>query len=149
MQALETDKPGRSIGSRAVFMDGGFTYVMGSISPQWKVRSQEVHWFDNIVLRIIDPVDLAVSKLARFSERDREDVRALAERGLIDPDAFGNRADEALEYYIGNLTFVRFNVSDARGIVSSVWYRSVRTGGITASKQDESEADSGCGYKPF
>ena len=43
-----------------------------------------MHRFGNLVLHVIDPVDLAVSKVARFSERDREDIRALAVRGLID-----------------------------------------------------------------
>ena len=55
-----------------------------------------MHSFGNLVLHVIDPVDLAVSKVARFSERDRDDIRELAGRGLIDPDRFAARAEEAL-----------------------------------------------------
>ena len=47
-----------------------------------------MHRFDNIVLYVIDAVDLAVSKVARFSERDREEIRALAQLGLVDMEVF-------------------------------------------------------------
>ena len=119
MQAFEIDMPGSAAGTQIVVMDGGFADVFGSFPPEWEERSQEVHRFDNMVLHVIDPVDLAVSKVARFSERDREDIRELAERGLIDPDTFAKRADAALDYYIGDLTFVRHNLADAREIIST------------------------------
>ena len=101
-----------------VVMDGSFADVLGSHPPDWEKRSQEIYRFDNIVLHVIDPVDLAVSKVARFSERDRSDIRELAEHGLIDPDVFAARAEEALSYYVGDLTFVRHNLADAKEMVT-------------------------------
>ncbi len=120
MQVFEIDMPGSAAGAHIVVVDGSFVDVFRSFPPDWEERSQEVHRFDNMVLHVIDPVDLAVSKVARFSERDREDIRALAEHGLIDPGTFAKRADEALDYYIGDLTFVRHNLADASEIIASV-----------------------------
>ena len=37
-------------------------------------------------VRVLAPVDLAVSKLARFAEPDREDIQALARAGLLTSD---------------------------------------------------------------
>lgn len=37
-------------------------------------------------VRYLEPNDLAVTKLTRFATRDREDVRFLADQGLLDPD---------------------------------------------------------------
>lgn len=118
MQTFELDSPGNAAGTRIVVMDGSFADMMGSFPPDWEERSQEVHRFHNMVLHVIDPVDLAVSKVARFSERDREDIQALAERGLIDPDTFAKRLDEAFDQYVGDMTLVRSNVRDAREIVA-------------------------------
>lgn len=119
MQTFELDSPGNAAGTRIIVMDGSFADVMGSFPPDWEERSQEVHRFHNMVLHVIDPVDLAVSKVARFSERDREDIQALAERGLIDPDTFAKRLDEAFDHYVGDMTLVRYNVRDAKEIVAS------------------------------
>ena len=122
-----------------ILMDGNFTDVFGSFPPDWEKRSQEVHRFDNIVLHVIDPVDLAVSKVERFSERDRSDIRALAEHGLIDPDVFVRRADEALSQYVGDLTFVRHNLADAMEMVTVAKNLPVEPGESRAIKPNESD----------
>ncbi|MDE0303425.1 MAG: hypothetical protein OXI87_00865 [Albidovulum sp.] len=148
MQVFEMDAPGSAAGTRIVVMDGSFTDVMGSFPPDWEARSHEVHSSGNMVLHVIDPVDLAVSKLARFSERYREDIQALAESGLIDPDTFARRADEALEHYVGDLTFVRYNVRDAMEIVSSAQDNPARIGPSPATGPDVTEPDTS-GFEPF
>ena len=125
--------------SDVVVMDGNFADVFGSFPPDWEKRSQEAHRFDNIVLHVIDPVDLAVSKVARFSERDRNDIRALAELGLINPDVFARRADEALSCYVGDLTFVRHNLADAMEIVAAAKNHPVGPGRAPASVPNDSE----------
>ena len=148
MQTFEMDPPGSAADAGVVVMDGSFSDVMGSFPPEWEARSQEVHRFDNMVLHVIDPVDLAVSKVARFTERDREDIQALAERGLIDQETFARRADEALEHYVGDLTFVRYNVRDAMEIVGSARDHAVRTGAPLDPKPDERDSESS-GCDPF
>ena len=133
MQTFEMDAPGSAAGVGIVVMDGSFTDVMGSFPPEWEERSREVHRFDNLVLHVIDPVDLAVSKVARFSERDREDIQVLAERGLIDPGTFAMRLKEAFDHFVGDMTLVQYNVRDAKEIVASA--------GIGAPR------DAGAGYR--
>lgn len=64
-------------------------------------------------LKILSPVDLAVSKLSRFSERDREDIKALAMEGLITDTALRERAEEALLDYVGNLVSVKNSIQIA------------------------------------
>ena len=120
MRIFEISESGSETGTHAVVMDGNFGDVLGSFPPDWEKRARELHRFDNIVLSVIDAVDLAVSKVARFSDRDREDIRALAQLGLVDPEVFARRAEEALSCYVGDVTFVRCNLADAREIIESV-----------------------------
>jgi hypothetical protein len=55
-----------------------------------------------IELRVLSPVDLAVSKLARYSENDRRDIYALALEKLITPETLRERAKEAMADFQGN-----------------------------------------------
>ena len=55
-----------------------------------------------IEVRLLSPVDLTVSKLARFAEHDQEDIKALAAAGLLNAKDLRKRAEEALKHYIGN-----------------------------------------------
>ena len=48
-------------------------------------------------VRVLNPVDLAVSKLARNAPIDRADIDTLAERGLIRPEDLSRRGAEALD----------------------------------------------------
>jgi hypothetical protein len=60
-----------------------------------------------IEVRALSPVDLAVSKLSRFEDHDRDDIAALARAGLISAVAVQQRANEALDYYVGGKDRVR------------------------------------------
>ena len=54
-------------------------------------------------VRLFSPLDLAVSKIARYADHDQADIASLAAHGLIDADDVRQRADEAAINYIGNL----------------------------------------------
>jgi hypothetical protein len=56
---------------------------------------------------VLQPVDLAVSKLARFAEIDRNDILRLAEDGLVTAKDLRKRAEAALPAYVGNPDPVR------------------------------------------
>lgn len=71
-------------------------------------------------VRLLAPVDLAVSKLSRFSEQDREDIRALAREGLVTEAALRRRATEALPDYVGNLTRIRNTIEIACRDVAAI-----------------------------
>lgn len=68
-------------------------------------------------IRLLTPVDLAVSKLARFSEQDQDDIRALARHGLITAAALRRRAETALPDYVGNLERIKNSITIACGMV--------------------------------
>jgi hypothetical protein len=55
-----------------------------------------------IHLLVLSPVDLAVTKISRFSPQDRDDILALANTGLFSPEQLRIRATEALKDHIGD-----------------------------------------------
>ena len=44
-------------------------------------------------VRLLAPVDLAVSKLGRYADPDQEDIKALARAGLLEPGQLRKRAE--------------------------------------------------------
>lgn len=113
MQVFEVANPDDPDDVILVGMDGNFSDTLGSFPPDWEENSPEVCRVGDIVLHIMDPVDLAVSKVGRFIERDRDDIKELAAHGLIDIETFKKRVEEALDYYVGDTTFIKYNVADA------------------------------------
>ena len=53
-------------------------------------------------LFVLSPVDLAVTKISRYSPQDREDILALASVGFFSADQLRNRSIEALVDYVGD-----------------------------------------------
>lgn len=66
-----------------------------------------------VKLFVFSPVDLALSKLSRFSSDDRADIMSLAAEGLISVEGLRTRAEEAMAYYVGNTDFLRENLEFA------------------------------------
>ncbi|MGB3391916.1 MAG: DUF6036 family nucleotidyltransferase [Stenotrophomonas sp.] len=65
-------------------------------------------------IRVLAPVDLAISKLGRWAGHDQEDVMSLAVMGLVDPDELRARANEALATAVGlNPRMVAVNLAEA------------------------------------
>lgn len=72
-----------------------------------------------IEVRALAPVDLAVTKLARFSDQDRADIELMAKAGLIDSATLRKRADEALGGYVGDLDAVRTSIEIACRLIDA------------------------------
>jgi hypothetical protein len=70
-------------------------------------------------VRVLAPVDLAVSKLARLTDVDRSDIEILARKGLIDSARVRKRAEEALAGYVGDLAAVRASIEIACRLVDA------------------------------
>lgn len=81
-------------------------------------------------VRLLSPLDVAVSKLARFADHDRTDIRALAEAGLITERRLRRRAEEALAAYVGNTADVRVSLELACKLVAGI--ESGRRGQVAA-----------------
>ena len=71
-------------------------------------------------VRVLSPVDLAVSKLARYADPDQEDIKALARAGLLDSTQLRRRAEEALVGYIGRLNDVHISIDQACRMVDEI-----------------------------
>lgn len=63
-----------------------------------------------IHLRVFCPVDLAVSKLSRFSPNDQADILALAQQRYFSITQLKSRAVEALDYYVGDTRWIHLNL---------------------------------------
>ena len=72
-----------------------------------------------IDVRVLSPLDLAVSKLGRFGDQDREDIELLAAKGLVDAASLRKRAEEALRGYVGNTGPVRASIDIACRLIDA------------------------------
>ena len=70
-------------------------------------------------VRLLTPLDLAVSKLSRFETHDQEDIAALAREGLIDSASLSKRASEALPGYVGQVDRVRTSIGLAAKLIDA------------------------------
>jgi hypothetical protein len=72
---------------------------------------------DTLNVRLLSALDLAVSKISRFSSQDRGDIAALSKHGLIKADALRQRSEEALKNYVGDLDNLKGAIEMACRIV--------------------------------
>jgi hypothetical protein len=70
-------------------------------------------------VKLLTPLDLAVSKLSRFSEQDQLDIRALARERSIDATQLRRRAEEALPDYVGKLDRIKTSIDIACRLVGA------------------------------
>lgn len=71
-------------------------------------------------VRLLSPLDLAVSKLGRFSDQDRDDIVALAKVKLIDSGSLRARAQDALIGYVGDTQRVQGSIEVACRILGDL-----------------------------
>jgi hypothetical protein len=75
-------------------------------------------------VRLLSALDLAVSKISRFSSQDRDDITSLGKHGLIKSAALRRRANEAMANYVGNLDTLTGAIDLACRIVEDAEQRS-------------------------
>lgn len=71
-------------------------------------------------VRLLSALDLAVSKISRLSNKDREDITSLAKHGLIGAEALRLRAEEAAKSYVGKLDSLQTSIKLAGSLVEDV-----------------------------
>ena len=107
---------------RLLYFDRQYNDTFGLIHENADRDSRPLHLagIDPAVIdvRLFTPVDLAVSKLARFEAVDQEDIRRLAGAGLLDVDEFRERAQQALGGYVGLRDRVQLSIELACRIVA-------------------------------
>ena len=77
-------------------------------------------------VRLLSPLDLAVSKLGRFSSQDQDDIVSLARHRLITSAALRQRAEDALQGYVGDTARVQGVIEVAVRLVADVEARGGR-----------------------
>ena len=75
---------------------------------------------DQIRVHVLSPVDLAVSKIARFADNDKDDIAALVWLGLTSADEIEHRATSALAGYVGGQAMLKLNLRDAVALAREV-----------------------------
>lgn len=71
-------------------------------------------------VRLLSALDLAVSKIGRFSSQDRDDITTLARRKLIGSAQLRKRAEDALGGYVGETTRVQGSIELAVRVVADI-----------------------------
>ncbi|HEY9250810.1 MAG TPA: DUF6036 family nucleotidyltransferase [Rariglobus sp.] len=89
-----------------LYFDRNYNTAFALLHEDYEADSVEWAGIGNerrlVQLRVLAPLDLAVSKVARFSEQDRQDIRDLARVAGFTIDALRARAGEALRDFVGN-----------------------------------------------
>lgn len=114
------DPDGRA---RLLYLDRNYNDTLGLLheDAHEDARPIDIPGIDKklIDVRVLAPIDLAVSKLSRFADQDREDILLLAREGLIDSASLRKRAEQALTGYVGDLTSVRNSIEIACRLIES------------------------------
>jgi len=118
LEEAYTDRDGHPA---SIYLDANYTDTLGPAHEDALADAAplELGGVDaaRLEVRVLAPLDLAISKLGRFSEHDREDVVAMARAGLLDAGKLERRAKEALKYYVGHPAAPRANLRDALALV--------------------------------
>jgi hypothetical protein len=108
---------------RMLYFDRNYNDTLGLMHEDAQAESQLIELPGNdgrvVEVRVLTPLDLAVSKLARFSDQDREDIELLAREKLIDVKSLRKRAQEALAGYVGDTAAVRTSIDLACKVVEA------------------------------
>lgn len=114
------DPDGRA---RLMYLDRNYNDTLGLLHENAYEDSKAVHipGVDEklIEVRVLSPVDLAVTKLARFTDQDRDDIQLLARKGLLDSISLRKRAEEALTGYVGDVSSARTSIDIACRLVDA------------------------------
>jgi len=73
-----------------------------------------------IKLNVLSPLDIAVSKIARFTDTDKEDIAELVRLGLTTAGEIEHRAAGALARYVGGQSMLLSRLRDALKLVRDI-----------------------------
>ena len=97
-----------------IYFDGNFNTTLGLMHEDYQRDAVPVPLgLRQLTVRVLSPVDLAVSKIARLADPDREDIHDLVAAGLTDAAEIEARAEAAIGGYVGNVSSLKLNILDA------------------------------------
>ena len=102
-----------------LYIDGNFNPQFGMVSDDYMENAIPVDIFkyekDNVVIikpYIFSPIDMILSKLARWSPNDQNDVRLLIENNFVIKEELEDKMELALMGYIGNINMLKINMNE-------------------------------------
>ncbi|QQX83016.1 hypothetical protein JJQ59_11170 [Cupriavidus necator] len=102
---------------QVIYLDTNYNPIFALMHEDYQEDSIAVDLgLEQIRVQVLSPTDLAVSKIARLADNDREDIRALVNAGLTSADKIEDRATNALGGYVGGLEMLKANLRDAVAI---------------------------------
>ncbi|WP_041543316.1 DUF6036 family nucleotidyltransferase [Oceanimonas sp. GK1] len=94
-------------------LDTSFNTTLGPLHEDYEdrvIRLMTQSSVPNVEVYVASAVDVAISKLGRFSERDRLDIQALLQLPHVSSAEFERLAQEAISYYVGEPTRILCNM---------------------------------------
>ena len=111
---------------QVVYLDTNYNPTFALMHQDYQDSRPVYLGLGSIRVNVLSPVDLAVSKIARLADNDREDIRELVMLGLTDAGAIEARATEALGGYVGGIEMLKANLRDAIAIAREAETRRAR-----------------------
>jgi len=97
-----------------LYFDTNYSPMFGLLHEDYQQDALDVDLgLAMIRLKVLSPIDLAVSKLARYADNDKQDIQQLVKLGLVDADKMKQRANDALSAFVGGQAMVKFNIEEA------------------------------------
>ena len=87
---------------QVIYLDKNYNSYFALMHEDYRDDSIPVELgLKHVVVRVLQPVDLAVSKIARLAENDREDIASLVRLGLTNANQIEQRASAAIAGFVG------------------------------------------------
>ncbi|WP_247391720.1 DUF6036 family nucleotidyltransferase [Ralstonia pseudosolanacearum] len=100
-----------------VYLDTNYNPTFALMHEDYQTDSWPVDLgLSHIKVNVLSPVDLAVSKIARLADNDRDDIDTLVRLGLTNAAEIEARANEAIIGYVGGMGMLKANLRDALAI---------------------------------
>jgi hypothetical protein len=107
--------------TEVVYIDTNYNPTFALMHEDYQADSWPVNLgLEHIRVNVLSPVDLAVSKIARFAENDREDIAALVRKGFTTADEIQTRADKAVSGFVGGMAMLKANIRDAVALARQI-----------------------------
>lgn len=100
--------------TRSSYLDENYNPTLGMLHEDYE--SNAIEWENlikkpkNITIKVLSPIDLAITKIDRLSEQDAEDILDLARAGLIDSETLKEKSTEAMSYAVGNTKRIKNSI---------------------------------------
>ncbi|MDR0275563.1 MAG: hypothetical protein LBI48_09545 [Burkholderiaceae bacterium] len=99
---------------KLVYLDGNYNSTFGLMHEDYLEDALPINLgTGKFSVCVLAPVDLAVSKIARLADSDKEDIAELARAGLTTAEAIEQRAREAAKYCAAPPVLLEYNIRDA------------------------------------